>query len=294
MKKYLVVTGGAGFVGSSLIEYLILKTDYFIISLDNYFSGNRRNHIKNYRVKYIKGDSKNIIKILKKYTHNIDTIFHFGEFSRIYQSFLQMNKCIESNTIGSHAVFNFCLLNKIRLVYSATSATLGNNGYDKNLSPYSFTKSRNIEFLENLKKWFNFKYDVIFFYNVYGPRQIKRGKMATVIGIFEDYYLNNKPLPVVRPGTQSRRFTHIDDTVKICYTAWKENKGRFYSITNKQSFTILEVAKLFSSKIKLLPQRRGERYKSTLSNDVISKKIHKYYGKISLKKYIKDFKNNNS
>ena len=294
MKNILVITGGAGFIGSNLIEYFILKTDYKILSIDNYFSGSMKNHIKNKRVKYIRGETKNIDKILKKYINNIDTIFHFGEFSRIYQSFDHMNNCIEFNMIGSHAVFNFCLSNKIRLIYSATSASLGNKGFDKDLSPYSFTKSKNIEFLENLKKWFKFKYDVIFFYNVYGPRQINRGKMATVIGIFEDFYLNKKPLPVVRPGTQSRRFTHIEDTIKICFKAWKENKGKYYSITNKQSFTILEVAKLFSSRIKLLPSRRGERFASALSSVAISKKIHKYFGKISLKNYIKDFKNNNS
>ena len=150
-----------------------------------------------------------------------------------------MNACIQSNTIGTNAVFDFCLKNKIKLVYSATSASLGKNGKDKNLSPYAFTKSKNIEFLENLKNWFDFKFEVIFFYNVYGPNQIKKGKMATVIGIFEEHYIKKKPLPVVRPGTQSRRFTHIKDTVEVCYEAWKNNKNRHYSISNKKSYSIL-------------------------------------------------------
>ena len=173
-------------------------------------------------------------KILKNYAKRINSLFHFGEFSRIYQSFLQMNKCIQSNTIGTNAVFDFCLKNKIRLIYSATSASLGNKGKDKNLSPYAFTKAKNLELLENLKKWFNFRYEVIFFYNVYGPNQICKGSMATVIGIFEDNFINRKPLPVVKPGTQSRRFTHIQDTVEVCYNAWKKNKCRFYSISNKR------------------------------------------------------------
>ena len=120
-----------------------------------------------------------------------------------------MNQCIQSNSIGTNAVFDFCLKNKIKLIYSATSASLGNKGKDKNLSPYAFTKAKNLEFLMNLKNWFNFKYEVIFFYNVYGPRQICKGNMATVIGIFEDHYKRKKPLPVVKPGSQSRRFTHI-------------------------------------------------------------------------------------
>ena len=115
-------------------------------------------------------------------------IFHFGEFARIYQSFLKMNECLDSNSIGSNEVFNFCFLNKIKLVYSATSASIGNNGNDKNLSPYAFTKAKNLEMLENLKKWFNFKFEIIYFYNVYGPRQICTGNMATVIGIFENNY----------------------------------------------------------------------------------------------------------
>jgi UDP-glucose 4-epimerase len=200
-----------------------------------------------------------------------------------------MNDCIQSNSIGSHAVFDFCLKNKIKLIYSATSASLGNNGRDKNLSPYAFTKSKNLELLENLKRWFNFKYEVIFFYNVYGPRQICKGKMATVVGIFEHHYKNNKPLPVVKPGTQSRRFTHIQDTVKICFLAWKKNKCKFYSISNKKSFTINQLAKLFDHKIKYLPYRKGERYASALSNLSLSNKMHKYFGKISLKNYIQNF-----
>ena len=284
----IVVTGGAGFVGANLIRYLLLKTKQNIISLDDYSSGSKKNHISNKRVKYIKGHTKNITKLLKPY-NNINSIFHFGEFSRIYQSFLQMNKCINSNSIGTHAVFDFCLKNKIKLIYSATSASLGNNGEDKNLSPYAFTKSKNLELLENLKKWFDFKYEVIFFYNVYGPKQIRQGDMATVIGIFEDHFLKKKPLPVVRPGTQSRRFTHIDDTIKVCYKAWKKNKCKFYSITNKDSYTILEVAKMFKSKIKLFPKRKGERYASALANLSLSNKIYKTYGKLKLREYVDDF-----
>ena len=289
MKDIIVVTGGSGFVGSNLIKLLINKTKYKIISLDDYSSGTKKNHIKNKNILYKKGDTKNISKILIKYKKNIKVLFHFAEFSRIYQSFLQMNKCIQSNTIGTNAVFDFCLKNKIKLIYSATSASLGNKGKDKDLSPYAFTKAKNLEFLENLKKWFHFDYEVIYFYNVYGPNQICKGKMATVIGIFEDHYLKGKPLPIVKPGNQSRRFTHIDDTIEVCFKAWKQNKNRHYSVTNKKSFTILQVAKLFQTKIHYLPERKGERYASALSKINYSNKIHKYYGKIRLKNYIKNF-----
>ncbi len=289
MKKIIVVTGGAGFVGSNLIEFLIKKTKFQIISIDDYSCGKKKNHISNKNVKYIRAHTKNISRILNPYKKKINVIFHFGEFSRIYQSFLNMNKCIQSNSIGTHAVLDFCLKNKIKLIYSATSASLGNKGKDKDLSPYAFTKSKNLEYLQNLKKWFNFKYEVIFFYNVYGPKQITSGKMATVIGIFEDHYINKKPLPIVRPGNQSRRFTHINDTVEICYKAWKKNRCTFYSISNKKSYSIKEVAKLFKSKIRYLPFRKGERFASALTNISTTNKIYKHFGKIQLADYIKDF-----
>jgi len=289
-KNKIIVTGGAGFVGTNLINLFLKKTKYKIVSIDNYSSGFKKNHIKNKRVTYVRGDTKNISSILKN-SKNINAIFHFGEFARIYQSFLKMNECISSNSIGSNAVFNFCLKNNIKLIYSATSASLGNRGNDKNLSPYAFTKAKNLEILENLKKWFNFKYEVVYFYNVYGQNQISKGDMATVIGIFEDHYKSKKTIPVVKPGTQTRRFTHIYDTVEICYMAWKKNLCRHYSISNHKSYSILNVAKMFGKKIKYLPARPGERYASALTSMNLSNKVHKYFGKISLEKYIKNIIN---
>jgi len=289
MKNLIIVTGGAGFVGSNLIEFFLKETNYKVISLDNYSSGSIKNHINHIRVKYIKGDTTDIKKILDKYKNKINTIFHFGEFARIFQSFKRFDECYQSNSIGSKSVFKFCLDNNIKLIYSATSASLGNKGKDKNLSPYAFTKSKNLELLENLKKWFNFKFEVIFFYNVYGPRQIKTGDMATVIGIFENQYLNKKPLTVVKPGTQTRRFTHINDTVKICYEAFKANKCKYYSISNKNSYSILEVAKMFKSKIKLLEPRSGERYASALTKITFNNKINQKFGKLQLKDYVSSF-----
>lgn len=289
MKNIILVTGGAGFVGSNLINLLIKKTKKKIISLDNYSSGSKKNHISNNRVKYLNGNTLDIEKKISRYKKSIHSIFHFGEFSRIYQSFKNFDECYKSNSIGTNAVFKFCLENQIKLIYSATSATLGNKGNDKNLSPYAFTKSKNLEQLENLKRWFNFKYEVIYFYNVYGPGHIKKGSMATVIGIFEDQFVNNELLTVVKPGTQSRRFTHIYDTIEVCYEAWKKNKCAHYSISHKKSYTILEVAKMFNSKIVYLNKRPGERYASALTKISLNNKVFRRYGKISLKDYISSF-----
>jgi UDP-glucose 4-epimerase len=284
----ILITGGAGFVGTNLIKLFLKKTKYKIISIDNYSSGYKSNHIRDSRVRYIKGRTANISKIINK-PNEIKSVFHFGEFARIYQSFLNMEECIDSNSVGSSAVFNFCLSNNIKLIYSATSASLGNQGNDKNLSPYAFSKAKNLELLENLKKWFKFKYEVIYFYNVYGPNQISKGPMSTVIGIFEAHFKKNKPLPVVKPGTQTRRFTHIEDTVDICFLAWKKNLCRHYSIASKKSHSLNEVAKMFKSKVKFLPKRLGERYASALANKNLSNKMYKYFGKIHLKDYIKNF-----
>ncbi len=292
-KDIIIVTGGAGFVGTNLIKLLLKKTKYNIISLDDYSSGTKSNHIKSPRLKYIKGKTVNISKMIRD-NGRINSVFHFGEFARIYQSFVKMNECIDSNSVGSNAVFNFCLKNKIKLIYSATSASLGNKGNDKNLSPYAFSKAKNLELLENLKKWFDFKYEVIYFYNVYGPHQISKGQMSTVIGIFEDHFKRGKPLPVVRPGTQTRRFTHIDDTIQVCFEAWKKNLCRHYSIANKKSYSLIDVAKMFKSKIKFLPKRPGERYASALISKNLSNKMYKYFGKIKLKDYINNFIEKNS
>ena len=293
MRNILVVTGGAGFIGSNLISEILKYKKFRVLSIDNYSSGLSKNHIKNRRLKYLKGSTKNIEILLKNYNSKIHTIFHFGEFARIYQSFKKINECFSSNIEGSSNVFNFALKNKIKLIYSATSASLGNGGKDMNLSPYAFSKAKNLELLENFKKWFNFRCEVIYFYNVYGEKQICNGDMATVVGIFEDHFKKKKKLPVVRPGTQVRRFTHVYDTVKACIFAWRKNKCKHYSVASKQSYSIIELAKLFRNKIRYLPKRSGERYASALTKMNLNNKIIRLSAKIRLKDYINNFLMNN-
>ncbi len=286
-KNIIVITGGAGFIGSSLIKYFIkLKIKEKIISIDNYSSGSSKNHVKSNKVMYIKGENKNIELILKSFKNKIKVIFHFGEFSRIFQSFKFYKKCFEYNIHHSSKVIDFAKNNNIKLIYSATSSNLGNNGKDENLSPYAWSKSKNIELIKNYNKWFGLKYELVYFYNVYGPGQIVNSHMAAVIGIFEEQYKKNKPLTVVKPGNQRRDFTHIDDIINGCYLAWKKGNQNEYMLGTQKTYSIIEIAKFFNSKIKYLPSRPGERFGSTIKNNN-AKKILGYKSKIDIKDYIK-------
>jgi len=288
MKNIIVVTGGAGFIGSNLIKLLVNKTQYKIISIDNYSTGTKKNHIKNKRATYLKGENKNIISMLKTRKNKIKTLFHFGEFSRIFQSFKDINQCYYSNMLGTFEVVKFCSNNNIRIIYSASSSKFGNKGKDEHLSPYSWSKSKNIEFIKNFNSWYGLKYEILYFYNVYGPGQIKNSKMAAVIGIFERQYEEKKKLTVIRPGTQKRDFTHVDDIVNGCYLAFIKGKNDHYFLGSKKLYTILEIAKMFKSKIKMLPTRPGERLSSSNPTNKSFTDLG-YKARISIRDYITDF-----
>ena len=287
-KNIIVITGGAGFIGSSLIRYLIKsKIKEKIISIDNYSTGYTKNHIRNNQVKYIKGNNKNIDKHLKKYRKNIKVIFHFGEFSRIYQSFIKYKQCFEYNIHHSSKVIEFANNNKIKLIYSATSSNLGNDGKDQDLSPYAWSKTKNIELIKNYNKWFGLKYELVYFYNVYGSGQIMNSSMSAVIGIFESQYKKGLPLTIVKPGTQRRDFTHIDDIIYGCYLAWKKGNQNEYMLGTKKTYSILQIARMFKTKIKFLPPRPGDRSGSTIPNNN-ALKILGYKAKTDIKNYIKE------
>ena len=292
-KNIILITGGAGFIGSSLIKnFLKNKYNYKIISLDNYSTGTIKNQVINKNVKYIKGNNKDIDKLMKKYKNKINVIFHFGEFSRIFQSFKNYKKCFEYNIHHSSKVIEFAKDNKIKIIYSATSSNLGNNGKDENLSPYAWSKSKNIELIKNYNKWFGLNYELVYFYNVYGPGQILNSPMSAVIGIFEEQYKKRKPLTVVKPGNQRRDFTHIDDIVRGCYLAWKKGKQNEYMLGTKKNHSIIEIAKMFKSKIKYIPSRPGERFGSTIPNNN-AENILGYSAKVKIKDYIQNFIKNN-
>ena len=292
MKNIIIVTGGAGFIGSNLIKYLVNKTKFKIISIDNYSTGTKKNHLIHKNVKYIKSDNINISKILKSYKKKIKAIFHFGEFSRIYQSFLKPKECLNSNINNSFEVINFAKNNKIKIIYSATSSNLGNNGKDENLSPYAWTKSKNIELIKNYSKWFGLKYELVFFYNVYGPDQITSGPMSALIGIFESQFKKKKSLTIVKPGTQKRDFTHIDDIVVGCYLALIKGKQKEYMLCTNKSYSILQIANMFKTKFKFLKSRPGDRFGSTTLNNN-AKKILGFEAKKNIKDYILNFVSKN-
>ena len=289
--RYAIVTGGAGFIGSNLIEKLLFKNKKIkILSLDNYSSGSIKNHIKSNRVKYIRGDTRNFEKIFKKYKKKVDVIFHFGEFSRIAQSFVKTEDCLKTNIEGSYKVIKFCLDNNIKIIYSATSATLGDEN-NPHRSPYSYSKFNNLNLLINLNKWFGLKYSVVYFYNVYGGRQIQDGHfMSAVVGIFENQFLQNKKLTVVRPGSQKRNFTHVDDTIKCVLKLYKSTKNLHYAVYNKKFISILNLAKLFSSNIQMIKERPGERFESKTVNFYRGIRIKKYISSKSIKQYIYSLK----
>ncbi|MDA9636353.1 NAD-dependent epimerase/dehydratase family protein [SAR86 cluster bacterium] len=293
--KTIVVTGGEGFIGSNLINKLNSKLKNLkIISIDNGLSkqSNRIKANKNNKIIYIKGHTKQIKSLLKK-EKSIDTIFHFGEFSRIVKSFEHSEKCFSSNHTGTLEVIKFCSNNKIRIIYSASSSKFGNKGRDENLSPYSWTKSKNIELIKNYAKWFNLDYEIVYFYNVYGPGQIRNGHMAAVIGIFENCYLKGKPLTVIKPGTQKRDFTHVDDIINGVMLAWKKKlNGEFMLGTNKNS-SVIDIAKLFNHPIEYIGEKPGERLASTIP-DINSQKRLGYKAQIKIEDYIKTFVKQNA
>jgi len=288
MKKIIIVTGGAGFIGSNLIRFLLKRTNFNIISIDNYTTGSMKNHVINKNVKYINGQNKDISRILRNYKKKIKIIYHFGEFSRIYQSFLHTKDCVNSNIYNSFEVINFAKDNNIKIIYSATSSNLGNDGKDQNSSPYAWTKTKNIELIKNYGDWFGLRYEILYFYNVYGPGQIKNGKMSALIAIFEKQYKNKKPLTIVKPGTQLRDFTHIDDIIEGCYKAVIKNKNKEYMLSSGKKFSILQIAKMFNTKYKYISKRPGDRKDSIVLNNN-AKKILGFKAKNTLKDYIENF-----
>jgi UDP-glucose 4-epimerase len=266
--NYVLVTGGAGFIGSSLIEYLLSVYDHTIIySLDNYFTGAKENHIKDSRTHYVVGNTQDIFKIWNRYQlPRPEVVFHLGEYSRIGQSFSDFDVLWDSNFRGTKEVIKFCNSNRARLIYAGSSSKFGNEGRDENISPYAWIKAKNVELIINYSQWYELNYVIVYFFNVYGPRQIKNGPYATVIGAFEDNYINKKSLEVVSPGTQTRDFTHVDDIVRGIVLCNEKGNGDGYLLGTGEETSILDVVAMFGCDYILLPPRRGERERGRADN----------------------------
>jgi len=282
----VLITGGAGFVGSNLIKKLIyIYDDIFIISIDNYSTGSIDNHVINKNIHYINANTWDIFNIKEILEFKPDYVFHFGEYSRIHKSFDEPNKVFQSNFFGTQQILDYTILKKSKLIYSGSSAIFGEN--NENLSPYAFTKSKNIELIKNYKTWYNLNFSICYFYNVYGPGQINNGDYATVIGIFEEQFKKNIPLTVVKPGTQTRIFTHINDIIDGILLAAIKGNGDGYTLAAKESFSILDIVKLFNTNFIFIDNRKGERHNSIIPFDKMKTEFD-WKPKIKLKNYIEN------
>src|SRR3989338_7502926 len=251
-KQTVLVTGGAGFIGSHLIERLVQDKSNKIISLDNYFTGSKRNHVAG--AKYLKGHTKDIERYIHK---SPDIVYHLGEYSRVEKSFEDVSLVWDLNKIGTIAVLEFCRKRQVKIVYACSSTKFGDGGLGRDQSPYAWAKASNTELVKNYGVWFGLKYAITYFYNVYGPREISTGGFATVIGIFKEKRKVGKPLSVVAPGTQTRIFTHVDDIVRGLILVGERGVGDGYGLGADDEYSILDIAKLFDGKIEMLPERPG-------------------------------------
>lgn len=282
-RQIVLVTGGAGFIGSHLIEGLLKDGGYKVYSLDNYFTGSKENHIKG--ATYIKGHTKDIHKLIKDIPH---IIFHLGEYSRVEKSFDDMDVVWEYNKVGTFAVLQFCRTYNVKLIYAGSSTKFGDGGISRDQSPYAWTKASNTELVRNYSHWFNLKYAITYFYNVYGPREISKGGYATVVGIFKENHKEGRPFNVVSPGTQIRNFTHVEDIIRGLILVGEKGEGDDYGLGAEEGHSILELAQMFNGEIKMLPERRGNRM-NTLVDFVRAQRELNWKAKISLRDHIQEF-----
>jgi len=285
--KNILVTGGAGFVGSHLCEALSKKAENSVFSLDNYFTGMESNHVPN--VTYIKGNTADIATLIKE---EIDVIYHLGEYSRVEQSFEDIEKVWQYNKDGIFAVLQFCRLQGAKIIYAGSSTKFGDGGLGRSQSPYAWSKATNTELVKNYGSWFNVPYAITYFYNVYGPREIATGKYATLIALFKEKCNQQQALTVVSPGSQKRNFTHVQDIINGLILVGEEGYGDDYGIGSPEAFSILEIASLFKTKIEMLPERPGNR----MTADVVTSKTEAlgWAPKHSIKEYIQNFLSENN
>jgi UDP-glucose 4-epimerase len=259
-KKTILVTGGAGFVGSHLCERLV-RDGHRVISLDNYFTGIPDNHVAG--VEYRTGHTKDIATHI---TENPDLVFHLGEYARTEKSFEDIETLWDLNKSGTFGVLEFCRRKDCKLVYAGSSTKFADGGDGRNQSPYSWVKASNTELVSNYGEWFNLNYAITYFYNVYGPREMA-GAFGTLIRIFTELYRNGQPLTVTSPGTQQRNFTHVLDIVEGLVLVGEKGVGDGYGIGADTAYSVRAVAELFGGEILMMPERKGNRMLGGVQNE---------------------------
>jgi UDP-glucose 4-epimerase len=282
MKKILV-TGGAGFIGSNLIELLLKDSGNEVYSLDNYFTGSKKNHMEG--ATYVEGSTKDIASLI---TFTPDLVYHLGEYSRVEQSFDDIEKVWESNKDGTFAVLEFCRKRMCKIVYAGSSTKFGDGGMGRDQSPYAWSKATNTELVQNYGSWYGLPYAITYFYNVYGPREIEEGKYATLIALFKRKRIENIPLTIVSPGTQKRNFTYVGDIVRGLKLVGEKGQGDNYGLGAKESYSILEIAQLFGGKIEMLPERKGNRMSASIDLSRSTGELG-WTNEVRIKDYIEEF-----
>jgi len=283
-KETVIVTGGAGLIGSHLIELLVKK--YRVISLDNYFIGKEESHIAG--AEYVQGHTRDIEKLLGK--ENPRIIFHLGEYSRIEQSFADIELVWEANVEGSFRVFEYWRKRKCKLVYAGSSSKFSDEGRGRNQSPYAWMKAGNTDLVKNYGAWYDLDYATTYFYNNYGPRELAEGPYASVMGRFKTQYLKGEPLTVVSPGTQKRNLTYVGDTVRALEVIGEAGHGDEYGIGSPETYTILEIAQMFTDNIVMLPERPGNRLDSVVDTSRVQKEFG-WEPQMTVKEYVESLKN---
>lgn len=285
MKKKILVTGGAGFIGSHLCERLASDKNNDVYSLDNYFTGSKENHVKN--VTYIEGSTVDIAKLVP---FTPDMVYHLGEYSRVEQSFDDIEKVWRYNKDGIFAVLEFVRYAGCKILYAGSSTKYGDGGLGRSASPYAWTKATNTELVMNYGNWFNVPYAITYFYNVYGPREIESGKYATLIALYKEKMKNKEPLTIVSPGTQKRNFTHIDDIINGLILVGENGYGDEFGIGSHEAYSINEIAQMYGGVIEMIPERKGNR----MVADVMTSKTNSLGWKAikNIKDYIEELRKN--
>lgn len=286
MSKIVIVTGGAGHVGSHVIEQLVKDPENKVISLDNYFTGTTDNHIEG--AEYRKGHTKDIARLI---TETPDIVYHLGEYARIAPSFDDVELVYDMNIVGTFSVVEYCRQKNVKLVYAASSTKFAIEGNGRNQNPYSFSKATNVDLVNNYGNWYDLDYAICYFYNAFGPREKSIGKYSTLIAKFQNQYLENIPFTIVKPGTQKRNFTYVGDLARGIIMVGEKGKGDGYALNNTKGYSVKEIAEAFGNEFVLIDGYPGR--SETMGNPTKARDELGWETSVEIMDYIQDFVKDN-